>query len=134
MRILVPITGTALTLDPISGDPDDPIRLIDIDLGNVSWKLIRLDLDNDMAEIEITPGDKVSFPTGEFGMFGTSEKDAKGKPIYEELEIYETRQATEAEKQSLLDYARNLVEGHTKDELYQMSGCSRLKRPFKVEK
>lgn len=55
MRMKVPIEGTVLTKAPnhISGDPDDPIRIVG-DLGNVSWQLISLDLENEEMEIEVT--------------------------------------------------------------------------------
>lgn len=115
----MPITGRVIDFNPelaklgggIRGDLSDPIR-IDIDLGNVSWRLVSIDLENDLAEIEVEPSDEISVDTGKL--------DAEGNPIYE------TRQATEIEKQGFLDYARNLVEGHTKDELYAMSGMKRL--------
>ena len=61
MRIKVPIIGTVTQFNPkfaeldgigIGGDPDDPVR-IDIDIGDVSWKLISVDPENDVAEIEV---------------------------------------------------------------------------------
>ena len=36
------------------------------------------------------------------------------------------------EKADYLKPAQDLIMNHTKEELYQMSGCSRLKRPFKI--
>lgn len=61
MRIKVPIVGTVTEYNPrfaeldgigISGDPDDPVR-VDINLGEVSWSLVSVDLENDVAEIEV---------------------------------------------------------------------------------
>jgi len=59
MKMKVPIIGTVLEVDiiksgdiAIKGAPDDPIR-IDVDLGNVSWKLFSIDLVNDTAIIEV---------------------------------------------------------------------------------
>lgn len=42
------------------------------------------------------------------------------------------RKATEQEKEGFLQYAKDLVEGHTKDELYQISESPRLKKPLKL--
>ncbi len=99
MRLTIPLTGKVLVEGSVwgegklSGDPTDPIRPLDIDLGNVSWVMIAVDLDNEEMEIEVTPG----------GVVGE-------------------------EKTKSLQYAQQLIEGHTKEELYQMSGCPRLKR------
>lgn len=122
MKVKIPLTGTVTEYHPelegitpsggISGDPNDPIKPVPIDLGNVSWKLVDIDLENDLMEIEVTPSDRISVDTGKL--------DGEGNPIYE------TRKATEQEKQGFLDYAKNLVEGHTKDELYAMAKKSKL--------
>ena len=120
MRILVPITGTVINDNPVVGDPDDPIRLINVNLGNVSWKLVRLDLGNDMAEIEVTPGAAVSEETGEL--------DAESKPVYR------VRPTTKAEKDQALAKVRDLINRNTAAELYAMSKSARLKKPFKGEK
>lgn len=123
MRITIPLTGTVLVegsvhgVGDLVGDDSDPIRPVDIDLGNVSWTLVNIDIDNEVMVIEVEPGEKVSEPTGE--------SDTEGNPIYK------TREATEQEKQGFLQHAQDLVMNHTKDELYTMSKCSRLKRPFK---
>lgn len=126
MRLTIPLTGTVLVEGSVwgkgelSGDPNDPIRPIAINLGNVSWRMVDIDLDNEVMIIEVEPGEKVSEPTGEV--------DDEGNPIYK------VRPATDKEKQTFLQYAQGLVMNHTKNELYQMSGCSRLKRPFKGKK
>lgn len=122
MRIKIPLTGKVMEYHPeldgitpssgISGDLNDPIKPVPIDLGNVSWKLVGIDLENDLAEIDVTPAERAAFDTGKV--------DKEGKPIYE------ARQATEEEKQGFLNYARHLIEGHTKNELYSMSGVKRL--------
>lgn len=113
----MPITGTAISYaDGGYGDLNDPIRLINIDLGNVSWKLIKLDLENDVAEIEVTPGSIFT---------DTGQKNEYGVPIYTE------RPATPGEQQAILAHTRSLVEGHTKEELYQTSGSPKLKKPEK---
>lgn len=125
MRLTIPLTGTVLVEGSVwgggglSGDPNDPIRPIDLDLGNVSWVMADVDLENEVMMIEVKPGEKVSEDTGEVD---------KGNPIYI------TRLATKEEKQGFLQHAQNLVVNHTRDELYQMSKCSRLKRPFKGKK
>ena len=117
MRIKVPITGTVINIDSASGDPNDPIRLINIDLGNVSWELIELDLVNDLADIEVTPGEATDEATDSF--------DAEGKPIYR------TRPTTQAERLQYLNDLKKVIDQHTKEELYEMSKSARLKKPFK---
>lgn len=122
MKLRIPLTGKVTEYHPeleeygascgIGGDLNDPVKPVPINLGNVSWKLISIDLETDTAEIEVKPSDRISIPTGKF--------DAEGN------EIYETREATEEEKQGFLNYAKNLVEGHTADELYTMSNSKRL--------
>ena len=113
MRLKVPFTGTVLDYDPeaaqidglgISGDPDDPIQLIDIDLGEQAWRLISLDLEAGLAEIEITADARVK-KVRDGGKDGV-EADWIDRPT------------TEQEKQALLDYARSQVEPYTKDQLF----------------
>ena len=126
MRLTIPLTGTVLVEGSVHGDgllggaDNDPIRPININLGNVSWTMIDIDLENEVMIIEVEPGDTISEPTGEI--------DAEDNPIYI------SRPATDEEKINLLQHAKDLIEGHTKNELYTISKCSRLKRPFKKEK
>ena len=124
MRLIIPITGNVLAYDPVSaeidgigivGDPNDPVRIINIDLGNVSWRLVTIDLESDLAEIEVSPGETVS-----------QLKDG-GNP--NNPEGWLSRQATEQEKQAFLNYAKNLVESHMIDDLYTMSKSNRLVKP-----
>lgn len=121
MRLKVPLTGTVKDYDPVAGqldgigvvgDPNDSVEIININLGNVSWRLVTIDLQNDLAEIEVSPGENVK-----------ALKDG-GNP--DNPEDWFLRPATEEEKQGFLDNAKNLVEGHTKDELYTMSKSKRL--------
>ncbi|MBA7633068.1 hypothetical protein ES703_40625 [subsurface metagenome] len=123
MRLKVPITGTVLGYDPVgaqydglgvSGDPDNPITPI-LTLPNCNWRLISFDLEKDLAEIEVTPIQSV-------GVL----KDG-GNP--DNLEDWTSRPATEEEKQGFLDYTKNLVEGHTIDELYVLAKAKRLVKP-----
>lgn len=107
MRLKVPVIGTVKETRPMQSKPemmevygaeDDPIRLPDdLNLGNVSWKLIDLDIENGLAEIEVTPAEQLDEDTGQV--------DGDGSPIYE------TRPTTEAEKQALLDNAKIIVDG-----------------------
>lgn len=126
MKLTIPLTGTVLVEGSfrgdgkLTGDPEDPIRPVDIDLGNVSWTLIEVDLENEVMVIEVEPAEELDEDTGK--------KDAEGEPIYRR------RQATKQERKGFLQYARDLVMNHTKDELYQMTGSPKLKRPFKGEK
>lgn len=125
MRISIPLTGTVKELNPLRGEPSDPVRPIDINLGNVSWTMVDVDLENNLMIIEVEPGNRVSEPDldGE----GKQKIGKEGNPIYI------TRKATEEEKTGFLQYAQDLIEGHTKDELYAISRCPRLKKPAKGE-
>lgn len=120
MRLEVPLTGTVITEGSIfedgslKGDPNDPIRPVDLDLGNVSWKMVDVDIDNEIMIIEVTPAETVDELTGA--------DDDDGNPIYI------TRPTTAQEKQGLLQHAQDLVKGHSKAELYAMSGKPKLKR------
>ena len=136
MRLKVPMTGTVLEYDPVAaqidglgvaGDNNDPVKLIDINLGNVSWRLMSLDLENDLAGIEITPSEIICIPTGVFRMVDTF--DENENPISLEREIHETRLATAQEKHDSLVYAKNAIESHTVDELYTMTNSARLVKP-----
>jgi hypothetical protein len=123
MKLAIPLTGTVLAegsvwgAGKLSGDPDDPIRPVDLDLGNVSWVMVDVDLENEVMVIEVSPAEEVSEDTGEV--------DGEGEPIFK------ARKATQQEKTGFLQHAQHLIESHTKEKLYTMSKCSRLKRPFK---
>jgi len=124
MRLEIPLTGIVkmegtLEKGDLVGDDEDPIRPVDINLGNVSWTMVDVDLDNEVITIEVSPAEEIDEDTGEV--------DGENKPIYVR------RKATIQEKEGFLQYARDLIEGHTKDELYAISKCSKLKRPFKEE-
>lgn len=126
MRLTIPITGTVLVEGTVHGtgalvgDNSDPIRPVDIDLGNVSWEMVDIDLDKEEMLIEVAPSEEISADTGQV--------DDEGNPIYIK------RPATDGERVGFLQYAQQLVMEHTKDELYQMSGNLKLKRPFKGKK
>lgn len=115
----IPVTGTVKGIRPFTkGDPDDPIRLIDIDLGNVSWKLISLDLENEEMEIEITPNPETEYDTGGI--------DGEGNPIFAQ------RPATQEEKDARIENARNFsLERVSKEDLYTLSKSPKLINPFK---
>ena len=123
MKLTVPLTGTVLVEGSVhgagnlTGASKDFIRPININLGNVSWTMVDVDLENEVMIIEVQPAEWVREDTGQV--------DGEGEPIYTR------REATELEKAGFLQHARNLIEGHTKDELYTMSKSAKLKRPFK---
>ena len=129
MRLRVPITGTVLEYDPVAGqmdgigvvgDPNDPVRVVNINLGNVSWRLVTIDLENDLAEIEVKPGENISLL-----------KDG-GNP--DNRNDWISRFATEEEKQEFINYAQQAVESKTADELYAITKAKRLvKTPEMVE-
>jgi len=118
MRLRVPITGTVLSTAPLTGDNDDPIRPVPIDLGHVSWELVDVDLEEEVMTIEVQPATEVSEETGEI--------DDGGNPVTR------LRPATAEEKEGFLQYARDVVEGHTREELYVISGSPKLKRAKEV--
>lgn len=115
MRLEIPLTGSVLVEGQVhgdgrlEGDPDDPIRLIDINLGNVSWRMVNMDLDREIMIVEVAGGEKTYDPDT-----GTS------------------RPSTPAEKIATIAHARGLIYGKSKAALYAQSGSARLKRPFKV--
>ncbi len=121
MRMKIPITGTVKGVEPhISGDLNDPISMISLDLGDVSWTLINLDLDAEEMEIEVTPSPSTDYDTGQV--------DGEGKPIFAQ------RPATEEEKHNRREAALNLsLSRMSKQALYALSGSPRLKNPFRVE-
>ena len=122
MRLAVPLTGTVIREGSVfgngllKGSPDDPIRLIDINLGHVSWTMVDVDTENEVMVIEVSPEETVSEDTGEVDHNGDN--------------IFSIRQATKEEKEGFLLYARQLVEGKTKTELYEISKSPKLKRPL----
>jgi hypothetical protein len=122
MRLKIPLTGTVVkdADGTWGGDPNDPVRIIELDLGNVAWKAVNFDLDKALVEIEVMPGNFVS----------ELDLDVRGKPKIdvEGKRLHKTRMATEQEKASFLQYAKAMLEGHTPEELYQISNCPRLKQ------
>lgn len=128
MRLKVPITGKVIDYDPVAGqldgigvvgDPSDSVKPINLDLG-VDWRLVTIDLENDFAEIEVSPPESISIL-----------KDG-GNP--DNPDDWTSRPATEREKQNLLDNARRLVESHTRDELYAITRSKRLVKPAEALK
>lgn len=121
MRMKFPITGTVKEIDPyVSGDLDDPIRPVDLNLGNVSCRLIKLDIEAEDMELEVTPNPMTRYDTGEV--------DEGGKPIF----AY--KPATEEEKQNRREAALNLsLSRMSREALYALSKSPRLINPFKEE-
>lgn len=123
MRLTLPITGTVKREGSVHGDgllegaPDDPIRLIGISLGNVSWKMVDVDLEKEEMAIEVTPSDMISIPTGEI--------DENGEDKFIE------RKATLEEKADALEFVRMIAEEYTKEELFAVTGDERLRRPLR---
>lgn len=123
MRLRVPLTGTVKGFKPdeyeldgigVYGDDDDPVRLVGIDLGDVHWTLVSINLEDDEAVIEVFPEEL------------TMELKPGGDPNIGTDYIY--RPSTEEEKQQKLDKAKAKIETGTKDELYALTGDKRLKK------
>jgi hypothetical protein len=106
MKISIPLTGTLVSYSPLIGDDNDIIRPIELDLGNVSWQLLNLDLEHDLALIEVNPVKEIMDKT-----------TGKMRPI------------TEKERQDELNKVEKLIAGKSIDELYSISGSARLKKP-----
>jgi len=105
MRLVVPITGTVLDEARVVGSNDDPIRPIALDFRNVSWKMMELDLEGELAVIEIEPSK----------LFFDGPNDC--------------RPATLVEQQKYLDDLWQLVKDKMPEELYALSGSPKLKKP-----
>lgn len=129
MKMKIPITGTVKDINAkrgeISGDPKDPIRPVKIDLGGISWKMVSIDLANDLMEIEVTPPEKVDVPVLD-GDNNPVMEDGKPKMV--------SRLTTAAEKMTALNNARHIIESRTTTELYALTGEKRLVKPAAVMK
>ncbi len=128
MRMKVPLTGKAIDFDPelasldkigVSGDENDPIR-VDVNLGNVSWKLISIDLEAQEAEIEVTPANIIE------------ELKPGGDP--EKTEDFTTRQVSNAEKQSFLNVAQQRADAAPRGQLKVTSTILNKYKNWKTEK
>ena len=122
MRILVPLTGELITFN--SGNPDNPVKPIDftellpIELTDFSWEALNYDFEAGVVELEIT-FKPTTIPT---------KWDDKGKAIESRQEEEDDFQQRKVASESALS---KVLREHTIDELYAMSKCSRLNRPFK---
>ena len=128
MKMKVPLSGKATNFNPelanldrigVSGDNNDPIR-VDIDLGNVSWRLISIDLEAKEAEIEITPANEIT------------ELKAGGDP--EKSEDFITRQLSDAEKQASLVDAQIRADMAPRGQLKVTSTILNKYKNWKTEK
>ncbi len=127
MKLTIPIIGTVsvegtLKQGTLIGSNDDPIRLVPINLGHVSWKLVDIDIEDEIAIIEVSPSDYRDIPTGR----KMTLSDGK------EVDETERRSATAQEKTEALQHAQGLVVGKTHTQLRSLTGATRLKRPNKV--
>ena len=121
MRIKIPLTGTVTGFDAdcykldnigISGDRNDPVRPVPIDLGGVAWHLISVDLETDMAEIEIEAPESID------------ELKSGGNP--EKPEDYTNGKLTAPERQAILDNAETVSKSKAPDEFYTLTGAKKL--------
>ncbi len=128
MKITLPLTGTVKAIQPghkpglveIYGENEDPIRPVHVDLGDVSWVLVDLDLDAEEMTIEVTAAPTTKYDTGEV--------DGEGKPIFDSMP------ATAEEKAARVQYAQSHSLSHmSRQALYALSGSPALKNPFKVD-
>lgn len=110
MIVSIPLTGTLIAYNPVKGDPDDPVRPIPLKMGNCRRSLISLDLENDLALIDVTPADQGDFESGG---------------------VISRRSYTEQEKEAMLANIKNLLLDNSIDRLYQITGSARLRKPKK---
>jgi len=134
MRLSIPITGTAI-IDKdgrVSGDPDDPIRVINLNVGDVAWKTVSLDLEAGLMEVEAdvpraqlvkSHGKPVRYVSDLSSEEVEDINQGRVFPTFED----EPEAQYQARRPQVLNDAKQLLEGHTIDELYQMSGSPRLK-------
>lgn len=132
MRLKIPMTGTVIDFNPesykldnigISGDNNDPVRVVNLNLGGVAWHLVSIDLENDLMEVEVEAPEQVTEPR----------LDANGKPVKSEP-LYIQRPTTPVEKRQILDNAQHILESHTVDEIYTLTGDKRLVKSADVLK
>jgi len=116
MRCLIPLTGTLLSGG--SGDPNDPIRIIPLDLGDVSWRAVSFDWENGVVEVELEPTPR----------YVRRMDPLTGNPVSDETETEYDLRRTRA-----LNHVKQLL-SKSKDELYTLSKSPRLKNPFKEKK
>lgn len=102
MNLTIPFIGTVLSSTPIcvTGDPQDPIRPA-IDLGNVSWHRISINVEMRTMTLEVKAGRYANYPAVDTG----------GNPILDDAGIPQmrSRPATLAEKAGYLKHAKGLV-------------------------
>ncbi len=128
MELRIPLTGTVLHegeywgKGDLIGDNDDPIRSLPLNVRNLALKVLDIDLKNEEAIVELIPSEEISEP--DLDENGVQKVD----PVDGHLR-FKKRLATEVEKSAWLEEARQMVEGHTKEELYAISGCHKLIRP-----
>lgn len=133
MRLKIPMTGTVTDFDPecykldgigVSGDNNDPVRVVNLNLGDIAWHLVGIDLENNLMEVEAEAAEQISDPV----------LDAEGKPVLntDGSPKFSSRPTTPKEKQQLLDNAKHILESKTTDEIYSLTGDKRLVKPASV--
>lgn len=158
MRLKIPMTGTVIGFDPacykldsvgISGDNNDPVRPVGINLGGISWRLVSIDLETDLMEVEAEAPEKVDVPVldaeGKPVLEGGEPRfinvdgvdtpifDAQGKPLLRDrTPKITTRATTSAEKGQILANAKHILESKTTDEIYTLTKDKRLIKPTSV--
>lgn len=133
MILKIPMTGTVIDFDPecykldsigISGDPADPVRVVNLDLGGIAWHLVSIDLENDLMEVEAEAPQEVVLPMLDSN--GEPVLDTDGTPRFSRMTL------TPAEKQQILINAQHILESKTADEIYSLTGDRRLVKPASV--
>lgn len=148
MNIKVPITGEIIELDPehpelASGNDQNPVRPLDfrklLPEANFAWHAIEYDFVNGMVEIEVEFA-KIIVVTkwrDETDEELLERTIAVGHPVARKQVPAETRQETDVELQKRqADTEQALKDTFNKktiDELYQLSGEPRLKKPLEVK-
>lgn len=134
MRLKIPMTGTVTDFDPecykldgigIGGDDKDPVRPVNLNLGGIAWRLVSIDLENDLMEVEAEAPEQISEPM----------LDAEGNPVLEDGKPkFSSRPTTLAEKQQILANAQSILGSKTIDEVYSLTKDKRLVKPASVMK
>lgn len=114
MRVKIPLTGTLTSEEPYIGDEADPVRVIPLDLGDVAWRAVAFDWEAGLVEVELEVPRHVGRIDPETEL-----------PIPEETEA-----AHKARRDQALARVKTILVDKNVDELYELTGAARLKRPL----
>ena len=123
MRLRIPLTGTLR--EDGSGDPDDPVRVIGVDLGDIGWKALSFDFENGFVEVEADIPKRQRHRLSDGRILLSHEiSEAELQSIAESAE--ETEKQYQERSALLLNNAKAILDGDI-DALYIATGSAKLK-------